>query len=116
MASFPEPVLSERAPRYAELQVEADAGLVVDEVGRVLVLGVDHQGEVAQAQQRQRHRAVLLGLVDLADLGAEDLVVELVRLHHVVDVQKRAGDLGRHPPPHVTSTRARAGPVRGPIR
>ena len=37
--------------------------------------------------------------VELSDLGADDLIVEFKRLLDVVDVEKDAGDLGRHSNP-----------------
>ena len=69
------------------------------------LLGVQHQRELADPQDRQAVRCPFVLGVDLHDLGPDDLVVELQRPANVLDVQEDARDTGRHSYPPLDSTK-----------
>ena len=81
------------------LEVDSHAQPRVVELLGVGLLGVDHQGEVAQPEDRQGIGGTLLLGMNLDHLRADDLVIELERPANVLDVQKDARDSGRHSPP-----------------
>lgn len=89
----------------AKLEVDANSWLVRDEIGGVLVLRVDHEREGADAKNRQGNRPVVLGFMQLNDLGADDFVIELVRPDDIIHIKKNAGNLSRHPTSPATESR-----------
>src|SRR5262249_9522535 len=80
-------------------QVYADADPRIGEFLSMRFLGMQHQGEAAEAEDGQGIRRVLMLGVDLDDLGADDLVVELHRFAYVLDVQEHASNPARHSSP-----------------
>ncbi len=88
------------------LEVHPDPDPGVGELLRMGFLGVEHQGELADPEDGQGIRCVLVLGVDLDDFGTDDLVIELQRPSYVLDVQEDARDTGRHsyPPSRRTET------------
>src|SRR5262249_31672686 len=71
----------------------------VRELGRMGILRVKHQREVAEPEDGQAYGSTFVLGMDLGDLRADDFVVEFQRLDDVVDVEEDARDAGRHPHP-----------------
>ncbi len=78
------------------LEMDAHSNSSVGKLLRMRLLGVEHQGELADAEDGEGIRCVFILGVDLDDFGADDLVVELQRPSYVLHVQEDARDTGRH--------------------
>jgi cytochrome c2 len=79
-----------------QLKVNSHAHPLPGKLGRVGLLRVEHEAKVPEAEDGQRDRPTFFLGVNLTNLRAHNLVVELERADHIINVQENTRHLGRH--------------------